>query len=239
MDDDVEEKEGAYEAIEKEIEATLAELNDDATLTSFRDEYEKLSMALTKSHENERRLIKKCRKLNSEIQQHSSKVQTTLKLSQEDKMTIESLKINIDRNWRMVDACQEKEKQNKEHITRLKEEIGTLNVKLDQGASMSKKQEMEIMQLNQQKEALLKERDMAKGSVEQMTNVSQEAHKKYLKLQKELEKAMESICTMKEKLQNKKVEKEHEQKRKEDLDEELKDLRLELEHLNADAAQKN
>lgn len=51
---------------------------------SFRIEYEKLHRALKKSHESEKRLIKKCRELNAEIVANAAKVQTALKLSQED-----------------------------------------------------------------------------------------------------------------------------------------------------------
>ena len=50
------------------------------------EEYEKLHRALKKSHESEKRLIKKCRELNAEIVSNASKVQTALKLSQEDQV---------------------------------------------------------------------------------------------------------------------------------------------------------
>ena len=52
----------------------------------FRIEYEKLHRALKKSHESEKRLIKKCRELNAEIVANAAKVQTALKLSQEDQV---------------------------------------------------------------------------------------------------------------------------------------------------------
>ena len=42
----------------------LQELVGDKSLERFRSEYEKLHRALKKSHESEKRLIKKCRELN-------------------------------------------------------------------------------------------------------------------------------------------------------------------------------
>lgn len=60
----------------------LTELVGDKSLDRFRQEYEKLHRALKKSHESEKRLIKKCRELNAEIVSNASKVQTALKLSQ-------------------------------------------------------------------------------------------------------------------------------------------------------------
>lgn len=64
----------------------------DKSLEKFRVEYEKLHRALKKSHESEKRLMQKCRELNGEIVANAAKVQTALKLSQEDQNTISSLK---------------------------------------------------------------------------------------------------------------------------------------------------
>ena len=64
----------------------------DQSLDKFRTEYEKLHHALKKSHESEKRLMQKCRELNSEIMANAAKVTTALKLSQEDKTTISSMK---------------------------------------------------------------------------------------------------------------------------------------------------
>ena len=64
----------------------------DKSLEKFRVEYEKLHRALKKSHESEKRLMQKCRELNAEIVANAAKVQTALKLSQEDQTTIASLK---------------------------------------------------------------------------------------------------------------------------------------------------
>lgn len=55
-------------------------------------------------------MIKKCRELNAEIVANAAKVQTALKLSEEDQTTIGSLKKEIEKAWKMVDASQEKVK---------------------------------------------------------------------------------------------------------------------------------
>lgn len=64
----------------------------DKSLERFRTEYEKLHRALKKSHDSEKRLMHKCRELNSDIVANAAKVATALKLSQEDRATISSLK---------------------------------------------------------------------------------------------------------------------------------------------------
>lgn len=58
--------------------------------------------------ESEKRLIKKCRELNAEIVANAAKVQTALKLSEEDQNTIQALKKEIEKAWKMVDASHEK-----------------------------------------------------------------------------------------------------------------------------------
>jgi hypothetical protein len=66
--------------------------------------------------ESEKRLIKKCRELNNEIVSNAAKVQTALKLSEEDQATIVALKKEIEKAWKMVDASHEKEAKAKENI---------------------------------------------------------------------------------------------------------------------------
>lgn len=86
------------------------------SMAKRRLEYEKLHRALKKSHEQEKRLIKKCRELNGEIVNNAAKVQTALKLSQEDQATISSLRKEIKKAWTMVDVAHEKEgMKNEEH----------------------------------------------------------------------------------------------------------------------------
>ena len=115
----------------------------DKSLEKFRVEYEKLHRALKKSHESEKRLIKKCRELNTEIVSNAAKVQTALKLSEEDQSIIAALKKEIEKAWKMVDASHEKEVRAKETIQQLQEEITNLSQLVEQGAGASADQDAE------------------------------------------------------------------------------------------------
>ena len=137
----------------------LQELVGDKSLERFRQEYDKLHRALKKSHESEKRLIKKCRELNQEIVANAAKVQTALKLSQEDQNTIASLKREIEKAWKMVDAAHEKEQRAKETIQQLKLEITNLSRLVEQGAGLTLGQENTVNELSKQKEELTAERD--------------------------------------------------------------------------------
>ena len=149
----------AFESLERDFQQVLTELVGDKSLERFRQEYEKLHRALKKSHESEKRLIKKCRELNSEIVSNAAKVQTALKLSQEDQNTIASLKREIEKAWKMVDASHEKEARAKDTISQLKTEISNLSRLVEQGAGLSVGQENTVNELMREKEELAAERD--------------------------------------------------------------------------------
>lgn len=108
-----EEEAVAFEALEKDFQDVLQELVADKSLEHFRQEYDKLHRAVKKSHESEKRLIKKCKELNQEIVNNSLKVSSALKLSQEDQGVIQNLKKEIERAWSMVEASSEKESKAK------------------------------------------------------------------------------------------------------------------------------
>eukprot|EP00976_Prorocentrum_cordatum_P113342 1195683-Prorocentrum_minimum.AAC.12 len=94
--------------------------------------------------ESEKRLIKKCKDLNSEIIANAAKVQTALKLSEEDQSTIQALKKEIEKAWKMVDGSHEKEARAKETIQQLKLEIANLSRLVEQGAGLSLGQEQTV-----------------------------------------------------------------------------------------------
>ena len=108
----------------------------DESLKKFKTEYEKLHNALKKSHESEKRLIQKCKELNAEIIANGSKVATALKVSQEDKATISSLKLEIEKLWKAVDDAQDKETKAHETIHQLKLENVNLTRLIEQGAGL-------------------------------------------------------------------------------------------------------
>lgn len=58
--------------------------------------------------DNEIRLVKKCRELNAEIVSNSAKVQTALRLSEEEQITINKLKDEVERAWKANDASKAK-----------------------------------------------------------------------------------------------------------------------------------
>lgn len=156
----------AFDALERDFREVLNELVGDKSLERFRLEYEKLHHTLKKSHENEKRLIKKCRELNAEIVANAAKIQTALRLSLQDQNSITLLKKEIDKAWKMVDGAQEKEKRARETIQRLKSEIQNLSRLVDQGAGLSIGQENAVNDLLKIKEELTLEVEAQQAAIE-------------------------------------------------------------------------
>lgn len=109
--------------------------------------------------DSEIRLAKKCRELNAEIVANAAKVQTALKLNEEDQGTIAALKKEIEKAWKLVDASHEKEAKAKESIQQLKLEISNLTRLVEQGSGLAMGEEATLNELLKQKEELVRERD--------------------------------------------------------------------------------
>ena len=56
----------------------MKKLRGDTSLDKFRAEFEKLHVALRKSHDGEKRLMQKCRELNAELLANAAKVSCEL-----------------------------------------------------------------------------------------------------------------------------------------------------------------
>lgn len=168
----------SLEALENDFQEVLAEIAGDKSLERFRLEYEKLHRALKKSNGQEKKLIKKCRELNAEIINNAAKVQTALKLSQEDQASIASLKKEMEKAWKMVDASHEKEIRAKETIQLLKEEINNLGRLVEQGAGLSVGQENMLKEVMRAKEELARVNEEHEANAKKDHERMQELHKR-------------------------------------------------------------
>jgi hypothetical protein len=121
-----------FQVLEQEFTATLDELSGDPMLLKFRAEYEKLHKILLKARDNEKKLLGKCKDLNTEMIANAAKVRAAVKTNQQDRSTITSLKKEIKKAWELVEKGNEKESKSKESIAGLKSEISTLQKIIEQ-----------------------------------------------------------------------------------------------------------
>ena len=171
----------------------LQELLGDRSLEKFRVEYEKLHKALIKSHESEKRLMQKCRELNAELVANSAKVQTALKLGQEDQNTIASLKKELEKAWKVSDATVEKEQTAKDTIQALKQEIVNLTKLVEQGAGLTYGQEQNVNELMKVRDELTQERDKLLDDLVKLRSNFEEALVRQNELEKKYDEANNAI----------------------------------------------
>ncbi|PRW33224.1 flagellar associated isoform A [Chlorella sorokiniana] len=228
----------AYDSIELGFQEVLAQLAGDTQLERFREEYEKVFRALKKSHDSEKRLVKRCRELNAEIVAGAAKVQAALKLSEEDQATITALKKEIENSWRMVDGSHEKELKSKEQIAQLKQEISSLTKLLEQGAAVGLAEEADLEELIRQKEALVAERDgqvqaivALRGELADFAERMRAAEAEKAGLEAEIQSLRDSVA-------QRKAETDREIRRRERLEKEMKELRASLEARQQDIRDK-
>ncbi|XP_077972607.1 cilia- and flagella-associated protein 58-like [Styela clava] len=223
-------EEDAFQALEKDFQEVLGELMGDKTLEKFRIEYEKLHKALMKSHESEKRLMGKCRELNAEIVANSSKVSQALKLSQDDQATIQQLKTELEKAWRMVDSATEKETRTRETIQSLKLEIANLTKLVEQGAGLSMGQEHSVNELLKAKEDLTRERDDLLSEIVKAREQLAAAAAVQQKAESDKEAAEMKIAELQQDIQMKQNEVQRETRKKEKMERDVKGLKNDLDN---------
>ena len=127
------------EAAIKEFQETMGvfsnanqETLDDPIFLKMKSEYEKIHGLFVQSRKNEKALMKKCRELTQELNSNASKVLAALKLSQNDRITISSLKKEAKKAWEVVESLNEREERSKEAISSLKVEVESLKTSLNE-----------------------------------------------------------------------------------------------------------
>lgn len=227
-------EDSAFESLEKDFQEVLHELMQEKGLEKFRVEYEKLHRALKKSHESEKRLMQKCRELNAEIVAHSAKVATALKLSQEDQTTIASLKKEIEKAWKMVDAAHEKETRARETIQSLKLEIANLSKLVEQGAGLTMGQEHSVNELLKIKEDLTKERDDLLTEIVKGRDQLSDSQNKLSKLEQDQLESHQKIQELQQDIQVRSNEAQRESRKKDKLERELRQAKADLDTKSAE-----
>ncbi|NXV82035.1 CFA58 protein, partial [Atlantisia rogersi] len=227
-------EESAFEKLEKDFQDVINLLKGDKTLEKFRIEYEKLYAVMKKSHENEKRLMEKCRELNAELAVSSSKVATLTELSKDDQETISSLKTEIEKSWKMVDTAYEKEQRAKEMIHSLQEEIARLTNLVEQGSGLSQGQEYNIRDLLKLKEEVTKERDQLLAEVVKLRQSLTEATEQQQDTERAKTEADQSVMQLQQEILLHQNEASREARKKEKMEKELNNLLAEMDNKQAE-----
>ena len=207
-------------------------------MAKFKEEYEKVFSALVNSNDSEKRLVQKCRDLNAEIVANAAKVQSALKLADEDQGTIDKLKGEVEKAWKMVDASKEKETRAKENVQALKKEVADLSKAAAQGGSGGAKQQEQLKDMMRQRDELAAERDeqvnqivMLREEVMEVTEQLRAAEAEKLRMENELQILRDDAASAR-------AATDKETKRKEKMERDMKELKELLEEKTYEIKQK-
>ena len=95
-------------------------------LEKFKQEYQKINKALKSSYEGEKKLIKKCKELISQIFDKASNYRAALRMANNEQEKIAQLKQEMQKSHDEVHAIKEDEETFKIDIQKLKVDINNL-----------------------------------------------------------------------------------------------------------------
>ena len=216
----------------------LQELGADSQLERFRLEYETLYRALKKSHESEKRLVKKCRELVTDITGTKNKTENAVKLSAEDQTMIAQLRTDIVRTSTAVETSLLKEKDTKEELEQLRIEIEELRQEVKAGAGSSVAQENRLRDLITTKDETAREAAAAAHHVTQLRAEIMDLTERLKLVDAEKLKSDGEVAELKREIDEKRAATDKERRRKEAAEAKLKELKAVLEHRAAELRQK-
>ncbi|CAD8053515.1 unnamed protein product [Paramecium sonneborni] len=212
------------EALEREFQEIINELANEPALERFRQEYTKLHQAFRNAYDQERRLLRKLRDINSDIVNNAGKVTNALKFSQEDSEIIKLLKTDLDNTYKVIEQAQMREAKLKQKIENFQAEIKHLQDLVEQGNALQS-QTNKITELQTQKEELIKERDslqaeLIKNRIETGTSIDKLKwyENEKLKLDQSAQQLKKNLQEMQEKV-------DKDEQRRNNINEELEQLR--------------
>lgn len=217
-----------FEHYEKMFQEVLMELESDDVLETFRREYESLHNSFVKCHEGEKRLIKKCTDLASEINSCILKVRSAEELSQGDQATIEQLKKEIVKAKSKVSQSKETEVTLKEKIKQLKVDIKELDRQVDRGAAGVVGHDTTINELTRVRGDLQKEHDTQKSQVIALQHEINYLEGRLAKINEEKNGRDADLRALRDAIELKNTELEQQKERKQNKERELKTIKDDL-----------
>lgn len=199
--------------LEKDFNKVMDSIALDENLNKFGQQYKILLDAFMTSHKNNSELVERCRKLNNEIIQNSTRVNSVLKLSQDDQRTISGLKFEFDKAWKMVEISQEREQKSRDVIDALKEEVTKLGKLAEEGGAQSFMQENSLESIQRDINAIKSEMNLQTTQINSLQTDNDSWKKKIDEmrtyssgLSDEIEKINTELTDLREQTKNVEVE---------------------------------
>mmetsp|Transcript_6307 Transcript_6307/g.9176 ORF Transcript_6307/g.9176 Transcript_6307/m.9176 type:complete len:897 (+) Transcript_6307:150-2840(+) len=230
-DEDYQLSTSTMKALSKEFQVVQNELSGNDYLDRFRTEYEKLFKSYKRSQVNEKRLIKKCSELESEILSFSQKVLAELKSQSEDQNEIFKLKKSIEEKWKEVDQLNNSTSDAKVKMRELKKEIDFLNQALESAIEGGQSESNTILlSLKKEKEKVFKEHEVQHRHLLNILNEIKRLHAQHKALEKESKEKTEKCKELKQRIEDIHREVDDKNQEKNECENKLVDLKIVLDN---------
>ncbi|EAY11967.1 hypothetical protein TVAG_271500 [Trichomonas vaginalis G3] len=199
IDDD---QSNQLEDLEKSFQVTIAGLISDHAFDGFRGQYESIYNAFIKSQKNNELLVQKCRELNSEILANATKINSVLRLSEDDQRTIASLKFEFEKAWKMVEMSQDREQKSRDVIDELKTESTRLAKIVEQNGALAFQEDISLDALHSDINALKSEIKIQDTTLKQLNGDLETLAKQKASFESELFKLKDEKSTLEKDIEN-------------------------------------
>ena len=219
----------AFEALERDFNDVLDGLAHDPTLDAFRVEYERLFRTLRKSHDQERRLVRKCRELNQAAVEGAAKVQAALRISRDDKDRTEEALRDAERAWALLEEAHGKETRATVTIERLKTETDRLGGLLEKAEAETSGRDNATRRLAEERDDLSEEVERATGKVAAIERRLLETDERLTTAEQDRDEMAARTSSLEDGAKSRASEVNRERLRRDRIDKELADVTSKLE----------
>ncbi|KAJ4450717.1 hypothetical protein ANN_02147 [Periplaneta americana] len=223
-----------YQIVEQTYKNVRSQMEEMEGMENFLKEYTNLFDAFYKASTREEELTQENKILKLVIEENSAKLEEVIKIAASDKETIDGLKRDIEKAWKMVDSAHAREENSQEVIENLRQQINRLSSEMEQRARLGLDQVDESGSAKKDRENFLRERERLLHEIvilrERLSNA--------VTLQEDLEKKLsvvEQKCNdLTQELENQRNEANKELRAKEQLEQEMKVVNTELHSKNTE-----
>ncbi|ERL90076.1 hypothetical protein D910_07431, partial [Dendroctonus ponderosae] len=173
----------AFALIERDYNKTVAEIEQNLEAAQFADDFNRLFEAYFNTYNKQRDAEQTNAEYEKSLNMKKSQLELALKLADEDKETIDTLKTEIDKAWKLADAAHAREQLAQEIIDNLRAQVENLNAEIEFKNKMNQDSD-DVGELSKHKDGLERERDKLINEVTQLTTKLNNA----VNYQEELEK---------------------------------------------------
>ncbi|CAG9771320.1 unnamed protein product [Ceutorhynchus assimilis] len=160
--------EHAFAIIEKNYMKTIIELENRKDAAQFADDFNKLFDAYYNTYIIHKETETQYDCLEKDLDEKRAKLEVAIKVTEADKTTIHTLKVEIEKAWELADAAHAREQLAQEIIDNLRAQVENLNAEIEFKNKMNQDTD-DVGDLSKHKDGLERERDKLMNEVTQLT----------------------------------------------------------------------